>query len=193
MGKPLILASASPRRVRLLNQIGLRPEVVPSDIDERFDRSLNPVENASTLARAKAEAVASGISRGVIIGADTVVVLDGELLGKPADQEEAVSMLTHLSGRTHQVITAFALVERPGNRFVCEAEQTSVTFRDLPEEEIRRYVAGGSPMDKAGAYGIQDDYGAVFVSRIEGCYYNVVGFPLSRFWSVYQKFCHQGR
>ncbi|MDH4069520.1 MAG: Maf family protein [Ignavibacteria bacterium] len=186
MHNRLILASISPRRLRLLNQIGLYPEVIPSSIDEAFDPSLSPLENARVLSRAKADSVASVHRDSVVIGADTVVVLDDQLLGKPTSPDDAIRMLRLLSGRTHTVITAFSLV-RAGEEGVCEAEETDVTFRTLPDGEIRRYVAGGSPMDKAGAYGIQDDYGAVFVSRIEGCYYNVVGLPLSRFWSAYRK------
>ncbi len=184
----LILASQSPRRIRLLRQIGLEPEVISSKIEESFDPALTPDQNARTLALAKARDVSRNIDKGTIIGADTIVVLDGTLLGKPADSIEAKTMLSRLSARGHTVITAFALVEMPGGRHRCESEHTRVTFRRLPPEEIDAYVAGGSPMDKAGAYGIQDDYGAVFVSGVQGCFYNVVGFPLSRFYTVLQEF-----
>lgn len=183
-----ILASQSPRRIRLLKQIGLEPEVIPSSIDEVFDASLSPDQNARRLALAKAEDVGISISSGIVVGADTIVVLADALLGKPADRSEAMAMLRQLSGKEHTVITAFALLDLPGRRSRCESETTRVTFRHLPDEEIERYVAGGSPMDKAGAYGIQDDYGAVFVSRIEGCFYNVVGFPLSKFYTTLQEF-----
>jgi len=184
----LVLASRSPRRIALLKQIGLQAAVIPSSIIETFDDSISPEENARSLALAKARAVCHKVADGVIIGADTMVVLDGVMLGKPVDPPDAARMLRMLSGRVHRVITAFALVDCPGDRSITESEETAVTFRVLPSSEIERYVAGGSPMDKAGSYGIQDDYGAVFVSRIEGCFYNVVGFPLSRLYVALQKF-----
>ncbi len=189
--KPLVLASQSPRRIALLRQIGLSPRVVPSSVEEEFDLKATPAENAVRLAHAKAMDVGHGISNGIVVGADTIVVLDGEYLGKPSSSSDAVGMLQRLSGRTHTVVTGIAILDRPTNRSVTGYEDTRVTFRELPLEEIEAYVAQGSPMDKAGAYGIQDDYGAVFVSRIEGCYYNVVGLPLSRFHSMLQKFCSQ--
>ena len=184
----IILASQSPRRIRLLKQIGLNPEVIPSSVEEAFDPSLTPDQNARKLALAKADHVGRLIADGIVIGADTIVVLGDVLLGKPANRVEAKQMLRQLSGQEHTVITAFSLLDLPGGRHQCESEKTRVTFRNLPDEEIDRYVAGGSPMDKAGAYGIQDDYGAVFVSRIEGCFYNVVGFPLSKFYTTLQEF-----
>jgi septum formation protein len=178
--KPLVLASRSPRRRQLLGQIGLTPRVVPCDIPEDIDPSQSPEENARTLALKKAGVVAAEFDDALVLGADTIVVLDGVMLGKPADRKDAVRMLETLSGRTHTVITGFALLDRPSGRSYAGTESTKVTFRTLPRSEIDEYVAGGSPMDKAGAYGIQDDYGAVFVTRIEGCFYNVVGLPLSR-------------
>jgi septum formation protein len=178
--KTLILASRSPRRQRLLEQVGLMAAVQPCDMDEIFDPALSAAENATVLALAKAECVARSVEDGIILGADTIVVLDGRMLGKPASAAEAVAMLQTLSGKTHTVATGIALVDRPSNRHMTAVELTEVTFRHLPLGEIEEYVAGGSPLDKAGAYGIQDDYGAVFVTRIVGCYYNVVGLPLSR-------------
>jgi septum formation protein len=178
----IVLASASPRRLTLLRQIGLDPLVRPSAVPEVFDASLTPEENARTLAQAKAADIAPTVAEGIVVGADTIVTVDGHLLAKPETPEEARAMLRLLSGRTHTVATGFALIERPSGRTLVDCETTRVTFRHLPEEELAGYVAGGSPMDKAGAYGIQDDYGAVFVTRIEGCYYNVVGLPLARFW-----------
>jgi len=186
--RPLILASRSPRRIHLLEQIGLRPAVMPCDIPETFDPARSPEENAETLALRKALCVAPNVADGVVIGADTIVVLDGVMLGKPEDAREAERMLGALSGRTHTVVTGFALVDRPSGVRLTAAEKTRVTFRVLPRREIEEYVAGGSPLDKAGAYGIQDDYGAVFVTRIEGCFYNVVGLPLSRLYSALQSF-----
>jgi septum formation protein len=183
LSKPLILASRSPRRIVLLRQIGFDPVVVPCDIPEDFDPSLDPSRNAQVLALQKARCVALNVSEGFVIGADTIVVIDGIMLGKPIDASDARRMLSLLSGRTHTVVTAFAVVERPSDRHIVEVESTHVTFRELPPDEIQEYIAGGSPLDKAGAYGIQDDYGAVFVTRIEGCFYNVVGLPLAKLYT----------
>jgi septum formation protein len=166
----------------------MNPKVVPCDIPEAFDPSLTPEGNAAALALKKALHVAQTIQDGVIIGADTIVVLGGEMLGKPDGPRDAVRMLSALGGRTHAVVTGFALVDRPSGRRMTGTERTNVTFRDLPLSEIEEYVAGGSPLDKAGAYGIQDDYGAVFVTRIDGCFYNVVGLPLSRLHTALREF-----
>lgn len=189
--KPLILASQSPRRVALLRQIGLAPRIIPSGIAEEFDLSTSPAQNAMRLAHTKALDVGRGVTNAIVIGADTVVVLDGEYLGKPKDPSDATNMLERLSGKTHVVVTGVAILDRPSDRSVVQNEETRVTFRSIPREEIEAYVGQGSPMDKAGAYGIQDDYGAVFVSRIEGCYYNVVGLPLSKFHMMLQEFISQ--
>ena len=186
--RKLILASRSPRRLQLLKQIGMSPTVVPCDIPEVFDPSRTPEENAAALALKKALHIAQSIPEGVIVGADTIVVLQGEMLGKPDGPRDAGRMLSALSGKTHAVVTGFALVERPSGRQMTGTERTDVTFRDLPLSEIEEYVEGGSPLDKAGAYGIQDDYGAVFVTRIEGCFYNVVGLQLSRLHTALQEF-----
>lgn len=186
--RTLILASRSPRRLQLLKQIGMSPAVMPCDIEEVFDGSRTPEENASSLALRKALVVAGKIEDGIVLGADTIVIIDGQMLGKPESPRDAVRMLSLLSGRTHTVVTGFAIVERPSGRYTTGSERTEVTFRSLPAREIEDYVAGGSPLDKAGAYGIQDDYGAVFVTRIEGCFYNVVGLPLSRVHTVLREF-----
>jgi septum formation protein len=157
-------------------------------VAEEFDLRASPADNAIRLARDKAESVAEVLGNGIFIGADTIVVLEGEYLAKPADAADAVRMLERLSGRTHAVITGVAILEYPERTIELFHEETFVTFRRIPRSEIEEYVAGGSPMDKAGAYGIQDDYGAVFVTRIEGCYYNVVGLPLSHTYSALRKF-----
>jgi septum formation protein len=188
--KPLVLASRSPRRIQLLRQIGLYPNVIPCDINEDFDHALSPSENAVSLALQKAREVARTINGAIVIGADTIVTLDGRMLGKPENPDDAVRMLEMLSGKTHIVHTGYALVDRPSDTYVTGVEGTLVTFRDMPRSEIEEYVAGGSPLDKAGAYGIQDDYGAVFVTKIEGCFYNVVGLPLASLYSALQKFQH---
>lgn len=186
--KKLILASRSPRRQHLLRQIGLDFEVRESGIEEDFDTSKAPRENVLLLSREKASAVASSFRNAIILGADTIVVLDGEILGKPFDEADAIRMLKKLSGRIHKVFTGFTLIDRPSDRSISASEMTRVTFRRLSQMEIADYVRSGSPMDKAGAYGIQDDYGAVFVEKIEGCFYNVVGFPLARFFLTMRDF-----
>jgi len=188
LNKRLILASSSPRRQHLLRQLGLEFEIRTSGVDEESNGSDDPVEHVRTLSFQKAESAARQVPAGIVIGADTIVVLDGHILGKPKNPENAVDMLQRLSGRTHEVFTGFTLYDRPSDRSVTEVERTMVTFRTLSLQEIRAYVATGSPMDKAGAYGIQDDFGAIFVESIHGCFYNVVGFPLTKFYLSLQQF-----
>jgi septum formation protein len=186
-----VLASRSPRRLSLLRQIGIEPDVIPCEIPEAFDPTLAPSQNAQILALDKARTVARTLSDAIVIGADTIVVVDGAMLGKPSGRADAIRMLEILSGRSHTVYTGFALVDRPSDLWVSDVEETLVTFRRMTRTEIEEYVDSGSPMDKAGAYGIQDDYGAVFVSRVEGCFYNVVGLPLSKLYTTLMEF--QGR
>lgn len=184
----IILASGSPRRHLLLNMIGLAHEVIPSSVDEVIPDGLDPSSVARHLARLKGEDVAVQHPHTLIIAADTIVVLDGEILGKPASAEDAFSMLRRLSDNTHRVITGVALLESDSDGiFVKESVfhvTSDVTFANLHDEEIWAYIATGSPMDKAGSYGIQDDLGSLFVSRIEGCYYNVVGLPVQHLYST---------
>jgi len=178
---PLVLASQSPRRSALLRHVGLSFSTVVPDVDEdSVDTTLPPDEYVQRLARMKAERGAEMSERpSIVIGSDTTVVLDGEVLNKPHDADDAVRMLRTLSGRTHTVHTGIALVASdPLHHHMVASRATMVTFRELDDAEIKAYVASGSPLDKAGAYGIQDDFGAVFVSRVEGCYYTIVGLPL---------------
>jgi len=128
------------------------------------------------------------VRTGIVIGADTIVVLKKRILGKPSSPKEARQMLRLLSGRTHTVFTGFAIVDVRSGAARVDHEETKVTFRKIGSREIADYVDSGSPMDKAGAYGIQDDFGAVFVERIDGCFYTVVGFPLSKFYSTFRQF-----
>ena len=186
--KKVVLASESPRRQALLRQMGLTFVVEPSNVDEESVTSASPTELVTSLSHRKAQAVARSHADALVIGADTVVVLDAEILGKPKSAAGAAKMLSALSGREHQVFTGFTLYDRPTDRSISDYEVTTVRFRKLGEEEILAYVRSGSPMDKAGGYGIQDDYGAVFVDRIEGCFYNVVGFPLTKFYLTLQAF-----
>ncbi|MCX7918669.1 MAG: Maf family protein [bacterium] len=173
----VILASKSPRRAQLLTQIGLKFTIVPSHVDESIHVSKNPVLAVRQLAIAKAKFVAKQYKAGLIVGADTVVVLGQKILGKPKDITEAQRLLTQLSGKTHRVITGIAIVDAKSNRKVVGHCVTFVTFRKLTKSEIDEYIKTGEPFDKAGAYGIQGK-GALFVKRIEGDYFNVVGLPL---------------
>lgn len=174
----LILASASPRRFNLLKQVGIPFRQVVSGVNEDVEAPAEPDAHVLELSRRKAQDVARDLSSGVILGADTVVVLDGQILGKPVDDDEAARMLQRLSGRTHQVYTGLTLIDVAGDASFSHVERTEVTFRELSEEEIAAYVSTGEPLDKAGAYGIQGQ-GALLVSGINGCYFNVVGLPLA--------------
>ena len=181
----LVLASTSPRRAELLKVAGVPFEVVPAGDVEQAAAKTNgslrddPARYAVTLATAKATAVARRMPERLVLGADTVVVLDGRILEKPADSWDAARILARLSGRSHLVITALALLGGPACAQWTGHEETAVEFLTLSSEAIARYVATGEPMDKAGAYGIQG-YGALMVRRIEGCYFNVMGLPLAR-------------
>jgi septum formation protein len=179
LDKPVVLASRSPRRQHLLGMAGIEFEVIVSDIEEDLDTIIPPEAYCLHLAWSKAEDVTRKVKRdSYVIGADTIVVLGGEIINKPANPAEAVAMLRKLSGNTHEVYTGIAIIDSSDNSWITNYQRTEVVFRDLREDEIHAYVAGGSPMDKAGAYGIQDDFGAVFVREIRGDYYNIVGLPL---------------
>jgi septum formation protein len=173
----LILASSSPRRQELLREIGIPFQVHAANIDENQIMGEAPSAYALRLAREKAQVVAMHYPQSYVLGADTIVVVDGEVLGKPRDREDAVRMLRLLSGRGHEVITAVSLVA-PGTHAVTRVSTTKVYFQKLTEDEIQRYVAGGEPMDKAGAYAIQGS-ASHWADRIEGEFSNVVGLPLS--------------
>lgn len=184
---PFILASGSPRRSRLLEQIGIPFQVKVSDVSEEFNGRAAPSEIVQALALQKAEKVAEHYTDSLTLGADTIVVLDDTILNKPANESEAFEMLRKLSGRSHFVFTGIALVHPGSGRKVTAYEKTRVTFAPMSDAEIHQYIATGSPLDKAGAYGIQDDRGALLISGIEGDYYNVVGLPLHRLYSTLKK------
>lgn len=189
---PLILASQSPRRKHLLEMLGLEFTVFPADIDETNHKGLSPEELARLLAEEKALAIARIVKEeSLVIGSDTIVVLDDIMLGKPSNNAEAKLMLRTLSGNTHSVLSGISIVNSKTLHTKSAVQKTKVTFRELTDEEIDFYVAGGSPMDKAGAYGIQDDMGAVFVSKVEGCYYNIVGLPLELLYRKLKEFCNE--
>ena len=171
----LILASQSPRRRELLSMLGLEFTIITADIDETMDKNLSVEEAVAEVCRRKAEAVGLRNPGQLIVAADTIVVLENRVLGKPHTEQEARDMLHSLSGRHHTVMTAFCLWK--DGETDTHVEKTHVHFRELSDEEIAAYVATGSPMDKAGAYGIQDQAG-IFVKALEGDYYTVMGLPL---------------
>jgi len=183
-GSRLILASGSPRRLSVLRQLGLNPEVRPAEIDEAYTSGESPLGYVERLARAKAEIVAATEQNALVVAGDTVVLYEGRVLLKPRDSDEAVSMLNQLAGNVHEVLTSLALAGP--NRIVSGVERTEVLFRDFGKGTSQRYVATGEPLDKAGAYGIQG-LGAALVAGIRGDYYSVVGFPVSLFLDLLEQ------
>jgi len=173
----VVLASQSPRRRELLALIGVVHSVAPADIDESVHENEDPVAHAERLARTKATVIAARETDAVVIGSDTIVVIDGEILGKPDNVQHATEMLRKLSGRTHTVVTAVAVAT--GDRVLSGVENVAVTFRALTDAMIADYIRTGEPMDKAGSYGIQG-FGATIVERIDGDFFAVMGLPLGR-------------
>lgn len=174
----LILASGSPRRAELLTKMGLTFQIQPSNTEEILEPGLTPEQEVISLSRQKAQAVYQSLrEEAVVLSADTVVVLGDKILGKPRDEEDAKAMLRALSGKRHLVLTGVTVMGPRGT--ACHCEETEVYFRTLGEREIQGYVASGEPMDKAGAYGIQGT-AMLFVERLVGDYYNVVGLPVMK-------------
>jgi len=181
----IILASASPRRTELLALAGIEFTVVPADIREDVLPGEAAADHVLRLSREKADAVAAAHDGRFFIGADTIVVLDGEILGKPVNDADALRMLAGLSGRDHEVITGFTVFDKVSGVHISRSVCTEVTFKKLEEREIAAYIATGCPMDKAGAYAIQG--GAVhFVRSINGSYTNVIGLPMTELYEVLQ-------
>jgi septum formation protein len=187
MPKPLILASRSPRRRQLLKQVRLKFDVVVDNIKEDPIRGISPTETVQAMALQKAKHVASTLSRGVVLGADTLVEYQGRTFKKPMFEAEAEEFLLFLSGKTHRVHTGVAIVDIETNRCPTACATTKVTFRNISPSEIKAYIKTGEPMDKAGAYGIQG-IGAIFVDKIVGSYSNVVGLPLELLSSMLTDF-----
>lgn len=177
---PFYLASRSPRRKKLLAQIGLYPIVKKIKYHEDLTQYKIPSFLVKKLSFQKMETAQREIPYGLILTADTIVFLKGKIIGKPKNEKDAFKILSRLSGKTHSVFTGFTLYNSVNLRYLTSFAKTSVRFRKLESDEIWEYIKSGSPMDKAGAYGIQDDYGAVFVERISGCYYNVMGLPITK-------------
>jgi septum formation protein len=181
----LVLASQSPRRAELIGRLGLRPEIVPADLDERYLPGETPEVHAERLARDKALAIAASRLDALVIGSDTIVVVDGDVLGKPRDVAHAVEMLMRLSGREHEVCTGVAVAH--GGQVESGLERVQVRFRVLDRAECEAYVATGEPMDKAGAYGIQG-FGSALVQGITGDYFAVMGLPVVRMLGLIERF-----
>ncbi len=173
----VVLASQSPRRRELLTLVGIGHEVRPADIDESYFAGEQPGAHAERLAREKVAAVSRDVPDALVIGSDTIVVVDGDVLGKPRDEAHAAQMLARLAGRSHMVVTAIAVEWR--GAIESAIVEVGVTFHPLSAEEIAAYIATGEPMDKAGSYGIQG-YGATIVERVDGDYFAVMGLPLQR-------------
>jgi len=183
----LILASGSPRRIELLKMLGCKFQIIPSKVEEKINPRLSPIQNVKRLSRLKALDVASKISEGIVIAADTIVVLDKKILGKPKTKKEAKEMLEKLSGKEHRVITGLAVVDAKTKKALQDFVTARVKFRELNKDLIKKYIATGEPLDKAGAYGIQGK-GALLVESIKGDYFNVVGLPLNALNQLLEKF-----
>jgi septum formation protein len=187
----LILASASPRRAEILRNAGFTFDIFPADVDETISRDERAEDYVRRLAEEKMRVAMERLTPhtvpAIVIGADTTVDAGGEILGKPTDKEDARRMLRLLSGQTHEVLTGLSVTRSANSRSASHVETTRVSFASLSESEIEDYLASGEPFEKAGAYGIQG-IGGRCVTRIEGCYFNVMGLPLSRLWSMLRDF-----
>jgi septum formation protein len=178
---PFILASNSPRRKEILTQAGFQFAVLPSDVDESFPTDIPPQQVPVMLAERKAQALIESCGNSLVLAADTVVILDNEILNKPADKQDALRMLQKLSGKTHEVVTGIALASPQG--IITAADSAMVRFRELADWEMEWYVRGGASLDKAGAYGVQDFIGMAGIEKLEGSFYTVMGLPI---YQVYQ-------
>ena len=177
MERKIILASSSPRRQELLQNLGLEFQIHPSGTDETVDDGLKPFEMVELLAERKANDVARLYSGGLVIGSDTIVVVDEQVLGKPADQQQAFQMISSLKGRSHHVYSGLAIIDAATGECKRGHVKTRVHMRDISDQEIKDYIMTGEPMDKAGAYAIQG-LGSIFITGIEGDYFSVVGLPV---------------
>jgi len=184
---PIFLASKSPRRKKLLKQIGLNFSTLSINVDEEIEDGEHPVRTVKRLAEVKMIAAEKKKKKGILITADTIVVFNNKIIGKPKNLIEARKILKELSGNTHKVFTGIMIKNTMTGKFIIDYEMTKVTFNKLSDAMIDDYFKRGNPLDKAGAYGIQDDFGALFIKSINGCYYNVVGLPLSKFYFSLQQ------
>lgn len=187
VARRIILASASPRRHQLFKLLFENFEVIESKINEDLVTDIEPLLLVQKLACLKAQEVAAQIPDGIIVGADSIVVIENKILGKPTNPTQAREMLASLSGKSHEVYTGIAVIEKPSNQMQMTGIMTTVTFRTIENREIERYIEIGNPYDKAGAYGIQNE-AAIFIEKISGCYYNVMGFPVNAVYQVIKPF-----
>lgn len=185
--RKIILASSSPRRTQLLKQIGLAHTIVKSDVDEKISEHISPRKQAENLSLQKAKAVAKNYPDALIIAADTIIVLGKKIIGKPKSKKDAKRILRLLSGKPHKVFTGFTLIDTANKKTITDSEESTVYVKKLTEKEINAYVASKEPLDKAGAYGINEK-GAVIIEKIEGDFSNVVGLPLYKLSQTLEKF-----
>jgi len=187
MKQKIILASTSPRRHELAKTMGLDFEVVPSKFEEDMSLKLSPEKLVMELAFGKANDVAKRFNEGIIIGCDTIVAVGKKVLGKPKSEKDAFKMLKSYSGKSHKVLSGIAIIDCKTKKYIKDFETTKVYFTKLSDKEINSYIKTKEPMDKAGAYGIQD-LSSIFIKKIDGCYFNVVGFPVHLIYKSLQKF-----
>ena len=180
----VILASRSPRRESILNQIGIDFEIIPSNICEDAELNLSPRKFVQYWSGKKAKVISKKNKDKIVIGADTIVYFKGKIIGKPKDKEESYKMLNNLSGKTHKVFTGVSIVYEEKNILRTFCQMTKVTVRDIPKNDILYYIDNYYTLDKAGSYGIQDWF-SIWIKKIDGCYYNVMGLPLSKFYKNY--------
>tara|TARA_Y100000588_G_scaffold10533_1_gene11618 strand:+ start:45 stop:620 length:576 start_codon:yes stop_codon:yes gene_type:complete len=180
----VILASKSPRRENILKQIGIDFEIIPSNICENAELNLNPRKFVQYWSGKKAKVISKKNKDKIVIGADTIVYFKGKIIGKPKDKEESYKMLNNLSGKTHKVFTGVSIVYEEKNILRTFCQMTKVTVRDIPKNDILYYIDNYYTLDKAGSYGIQDWF-SIWIKKIDGCYYNVMGLPLSKFYKNY--------
>lgn len=183
---PFILASASPRRVELLQDLGLSFTVIPSGADETYRSGETPSAHVRRISRAKAMVVAADYPEAWVLGADTIVVIGGEVLGKPKDREDARRMLRRLSGREHHVVTGFTILRKSVSVLYRKTVRSTVVFRSIEEDELQWYINTDEPYDKAGGYAVQEK-GGLFAKRIRGSYSNVIGLPVSEVFEILKK------
>tara|TARA_Y100000034_G_scaffold135429_1_gene207331 strand:- start:1000 stop:1602 length:603 start_codon:yes stop_codon:yes gene_type:complete len=186
MKKRIILASTSPRRHELAKVMGLDFDIVPSDYEEDMTMKLSPRKLVMVLAQGKAADVAKKFNSGIVIGMDTVVVFKGKVLGKPKSKKEAFNMLKSYSGKSQKVYSGVCLIDCKKGKIITDYEITKVKFRKLADSEIKKYIEVGNPMDKSGSYGIQD-LSSIFIKGIEGCHFNVMGFPIYNLYKNLKK------
>jgi len=180
----VILASKSSRRENILKQIGIDFEIIPSNICENAELNLNPRKFVQYWSGKKAKVISNKNKDKIVIGADTIVYFKGKIIGKPKDKEESYKMLNNLSGKTHKVFTGVSIVYEEKNILRTFCQMTKVTVRDIPKNDILYYIDNYYTLDKAGSYGIQDWF-SIWIKKIDGCYYNVMGLPLSKFYKNY--------